>query len=675
MPYFSAKTWKTVIRERPVLLFSLALAALLAVVFFDPLFLPRTFVSRDLVPFFLPIEKAVHDAWRSGHVPLLLPEISFGRPLAANPNTGAFYPVRIAMAALPFSVSFKLFPVIHLWLAGVGAFLLARFVGSSRFGSAAAGVAFALSGPALSEVMYPDFLPGLALMPFVIVTAGWLVRKPSGRSAAVFGLISGLAILVGDVFTFGLALLGAVLLTLERAEAGCSGRALARLTGAAVPGIFLAGIQIVPAVLFVPHTVRALGRFPLRTALMWSVSLWRLLELVLPFPFGSPVRQGASWGEALWSGKSVGFFNTLYPGVLATLALLGARPARGRRLFLYGLMLSSLALAVPGFYFPKRWLDVASPVPLRYPEKYMVGFALAAALLLGATVDRVLTGSAKRLSRIAATVGIASAAAALLVLLRPEAIRAFALRHWSGSASSAGAAMHALPTSLALSALTWLAAAGAVGWAARTRRRVAAAACLVAFVAIDLASIRFRFVTTGPERDAFSPPRAAAAVRMVNEGTRFGFLPIEDYFFAAPQAADLTTDSAATHGIPYAFNQDYDVSDLYRVDVARQQIYRDQGLWKGLPGYLAAFSARSAIVEAGRMPFGFDLAGPRIDGKWVVVNSRALPRIRFALDVREVEGPLGAYRAIHDEETDLSRVTVVETGENRAVYRSAAGRI
>src|SRR5689334_4340898 len=95
-------------RERENFAFASALALLLAVLYFDPVFLPRAFTGRDLLAFFYPVEKAVHQAWQSGHVPLILPELSWGKPLAANPNFGVFYPPRIAMALLPFPAAIKL---------------------------------------------------------------------------------------------------------------------------------------------------------------------------------------------------------------------------------------------------------------------------------------------------------------------------------------------------------------------------------------------------------------------------------------------------------------------------------------------------------------------------------------------------------------------------------------
>ncbi len=671
MPPASRRTLEATIRRHPVPAFSIGLAVLVAAVFFDPLFLGKTFVSRDLVPFFLPIEKAVHDAWSAGHVPLLLPEVSFGRPLAANPNTGAFYPLRIAMAALPFPVAFKLFPVLHVWIAGIGAYLLARFLGISFSGAAIAGVGYALCGPTLGEIMYPDFLPGLAAVPFVIVASGRLARRSSRWSLSIFALSWGWILLAGDVFTAGLALLGAALLTIQETPRERRLLSLSRLGLATIPGFLLAGIQILPALLFIPQTVRGLGRFPVRVALMWSVSLWRFLELFLPFPFGNPVRHGASWGDALWSGKSVGFFNTLYPGAFASLALLVARPPRGRRLFLYGFLVISAVLSVAGFYCPKNWLETASPIPLRYPEKLMVGFALCAALLAGVLADSLIGKLRSRASAAALAMAAMTAIAAFVVKVWPSATARFVLAHWSNAPGGAAAAAAKMPGDLAVAAIVWLLAGVLVLRSVRARSRAGAAAILLALVAADLGANRFRFVTTGSEKDVYSPPRSAAVVRAVDEGSRYGFLPIEDYFRGTTDREGLTTDVAAMFGIAYSFNQDYDDSDLYRVDLARRGIYRDAGLWKGLPRYLAAFAARSALVEKGRMPNGFGLAGPAAGERWVVLNPAALPMARMAPAVREVRDPSEAYAAVNSDEVDLTRETVVETG--RPAVNSLSG--
>ncbi len=665
------------LRRRPGLGFSAGFAVFLLVLFADPLLVSRTFGRRDMTAFFLPVEKAVHDSWRSGRLPLLMPEISFGRLLAANPNTGVFYPPRIAMAALPFPFAFKFFPVLHLWIGAVGAFLLARLLGLSPGASAASGILFSLSGPALSEILFPDFLPGLALLPWVAWSAGRFRCSGSRRAAALFGALLGIDLLVGDIFTAALALFGGFLLVLQEPGPRKRGAAAVGLAAASIPAVLLASIQIVPALLFLPYTVRALGRFPLGVSLTWSVSLWRLLELFIPFPFGNAANPGGVWGEALWSGKSTGFFQTLYPGCLASGALLFFRPEKGKRLMVYGLMAASLAAAAAGFYCPARLLSRPSPIPLRYPEKLMAGFELGGALLAGFAFDGLRRGAARNLVRGPLAVAFALAIGCLVVHRFPDATTHFIDVRWSHLKFGVRGAAQ-LPSLLARAVFPWL-LLGGCSWAA-LRRRTALPLAALAFLAFaDVELVRRQFVRTESNDEVFPKPPSVDAILGLDHRQAFGFLPFGDYTIRSDgrprlQAVrdDLSSDFAAAFGIVYSFNLDYDISDLYRVDLARREIYRDGGQAPGLGGFLAGYSARTALVEAGRMPNGFSQPGPVLPGgDWAVVNPAALPTVRFASRVTEVPGVREAYSRIHDDRIDLSRLTVVETGRRRELSLSA----
>ena len=102
---------------------ALGFAALIVVVYADPLFSRRNFSGRDLVVYNLPMEKAIHDAYARGRLPVWMPEISGGRPLLPNPNAGAMYPVRPLLSILPFPLAMRLFPILHWIAAGIGVIL------------------------------------------------------------------------------------------------------------------------------------------------------------------------------------------------------------------------------------------------------------------------------------------------------------------------------------------------------------------------------------------------------------------------------------------------------------------------------------------------------------------------------------------------------------------------
>lgn len=677
----------SLVRRSPILFFSLGFALLLVLLFYDPLLLSRTFVGRDLVQFFLPIEKAVHEAWREGRIPLWMPEASFGRPLAANPNTGAFYPIRIAMAVLPFPLSFKLFPILHLWLAGVGIFLLARSLGVSLWGSAFSAVVYALCGPAFSDLTYPNILPGLAGLPFVLWAAGRWARAPSAKAAALFGLVWGLDLLVGDVFTAGLAFLGAIFLAWQETSGGRYARTLGGLLLASLPGFLLAAIQIVPTLLFTPLTVRALGRFPLGETLRWSVSVWRMAEFFIPFPFGNAAADRVVWGDTLFSGNLAGFFSSFYAGVFAAGSFLFFRPQRRARIFFYGFAAVSLLLSVIGFYLPRSFWSRPSFLPFRYPEKLMVGVVLLCALSAGFLLDVLNQKGGRRVAVWPLGVSLLLTVAAFLSAAAPHVVESLANRYWTSVPRMASFASQRTPQILLEAAGRWALLAGVLLlWT--KKRRMAMMVSAFVLVVWDLCSVGRSVVSTAPNELIFSVPPAAREVKTVNRGL-YGFTPLQDYVLPERPADPLnqpyqplsdkkrnalTGLVGASFGVFYSFNIDYDLSDFYRVHLARREFYRDNGDSPGVLSYLAAFSARSTILERGQLLLGFSRPVKFVGPNWVVVNPEALPTIRFAERVLEVRSFSEAYSQIHGRKVDLSRTTVVETGRQHLETLSG-GRI
>jgi hypothetical protein len=268
-------------------------------------------------------------------------------------------------------------------------------------------------------------------------------------------------------------------------------------------------------------------------------------------------------------------------------------------------------------------------------------------------------------------VALALAAGSLAVRLESGAAARFIDGHWSHLGSGAkGAAL--LPSGLLRAAVPWLVLAG-FSFAAIRRKTAWPIAALALFALADVEIVRRQFARTERNDDVFSKPAAVDTILALNHRQAFGFLPFGDYTVrsdARPRLDairdDLDSDFASVFGIVYAFNLDYDISDPYRVELARREIFRDGGKTPGLQRFLAGYSAKTALVEAGRMPNGFSRGGPETPGwNWVVVNPAAVPTFRFAPRVAEVANVGEAYSRIHDESADLSAVTVVETGRRR----------
>ncbi len=252
----------------PAFLFALLLVA----VWFDPLFARRNFTGMDLVPYNLPMEKSIHDAYAAGRLPVWSPYISGGRPLLPNPNAGALYPVRPLLSPLPFPAAMKIYPVLHWLLSGAGMLLLLRAIGLPISGAWVGAATYVFSGVSISEVYYPHIQPGMTLLPWIL----WAVARPAApaRKALGLGALFGLLLLAADVFTSALAMLAAALWLATETERSRQIREFGLLAAGVLLGALVAAPQIVATALWIPETNRARARHEdLRRRLLLDLSV------------------------------------------------------------------------------------------------------------------------------------------------------------------------------------------------------------------------------------------------------------------------------------------------------------------------------------------------------------------------------------------------------------------
>ncbi|HEY2797930.1 MAG TPA: hypothetical protein VGK26_08590 [Thermoanaerobaculia bacterium] len=679
----------------PGLLSGLAFLLLLAVVWSDPLFVRRSFAGRDLIAYNLPMEKAIHDAYARGHFPLWVDEISGGRPLLPNPNAGAMYPVRILLALLPFPLAAKLFPILHWALAGLGALALARRLGLSRAGAWIAGVTYAFSGVVVSDVFFPHVLPGVALLPWVVwVLAGSGSTSPAASpsfAAQAFrlSLLFTLSILAGDPFTFGMALLacaGWIAFAAPRPER----IALARLLASAAGLAALAGLpQILATALWIPETHRAVTGVTWREALQFSVSPWRLLELVVPYPFGRLWTNDvhAAWGWTLFSGKMMGLFLTLYAGSLSAIALVVTWPLRtatarfGR--FLVG---AALVLSASWFLIPAPWREHAAPVALRNPEKFALLLPFGLAILSGAALD--VLSARPRLPRWILGVGAGLTAATVAALLLPLAAArlAVAATATENRADLVEIASRQLPLALAEGASLWMATALGLDWArSRERPRAPAAwAGLALLTLVPIAATR-RIGWTFLEEEVFAPPPAVRWMRKLDPEGRYRTLG--EMAYRQPQALEsaesgydlgyleivrrnFDTHAMVLWGRGAVLNADFDNGDLSRVESIRQLSGMDDR-FRDLGALFGSLALRFGVRYRDQLPPVAGFAPVRTVGNdaWDE-NPAALPDIRLATAWREEPDALSALR---DLQTLERGAIVVESGRSGSGAAPASG--
>jgi hypothetical protein len=649
---------------RPARLLPFALFALLVLsVYADPLFLRRNFAGRDLAVYNLPMERAMHDAYARGRLPVWMTEISGGRPLAPNPNAGAMYPVRPLLSALPLPVAMRLFPILHWIAAGIGMILLLRSLGASGAGAWVGAVTYVFSGVGVAEVFYPNLQPGMAILPWVVWTVARRPGTPAGRVVGT-SFLFGLMFLAGDVFTIGMAILASVLWILVEAERRLRWRELGFLAASLALAALAAAPLILATALWVPDTNRAALGMDLRESLFFSIHPLRLVELVVPFPFGAnwSLDDTAIWGWPVFRYKAMGMFTSLYAGAFAVIALVATRRTRLPG-FRFGRILFGIALviSVPPSLFPQSWEKLPSPLALRNPEKFCVVIVFALAVVAGLAFREIRSGSAGRRGMLA--VGCVLAALAGVAALAPGPV-GHAVASAVGNENYAGIASRQLPAALAEGGLLWMAALMAIEILRRSSSRAALATGLLILTAAPIAASR-KIARTLTEIEVFSPsPFAMRIARLDPSGA---FRTLGESLYSGPSEFDrhypddVYTESGRRTWIQHAqlmwgrgsvFNNDFDVGDFSRLQALRRlsvaaAAYSDSQAFYG--GFALRWGVRFRDQKplAGYRAFGGDVR------QYFDEMPDALPDIRLVRAWVEEPGILDA----------LTRVPRLRAGE------------
>ncbi len=654
-------------------------AAMVLSVYSDPLLAPRTFVGRDIVPYNLPLESAVHGAWARGSLPAWWETVSGGRPLLPNPNAGVFYPLRPALALLPLPAAMRLFPVLHWILGGLGMLLLARSIGGSRGAAWVAAVSFAFSGVLVSEVFYSNFQPGACLLPWTLWALVAGAARPGGRIVRL-ALVYGAMLLAGDVFSVAIALLAAALWIFLEAEPAERGAAAAALAAGLPAAVLLALPQVLATALLAPETRRIVGGMTLAEATGFTLPAWRLVELAVPYPFGATASMDLSrdWGTHVFRH----FFVTLFVGPIALAGLLrGQRNApRGFR-FGRALVLLSVLLALAGRLVPVAWGHLPSPIPLRYPEKFMVGATLGLALAAGISVDRLRrfrTGG-RGLLAIAAVLTVLTLAAALA----PQEAGRLLVAAVGGAPGLAPSAARELAPALAVGGLFWVATAIAADLAARSGRAPLLAA-LALLTVVPLAANR-PIAQTAHVGTVYPPTTFAREIARRDPGASYRTLDESLYrpvspLLEASRAGDMAGSELYRQSWYYytptlwkrgtVFNTDLDAGDLSRIESLRK-ISAVAAARPDSGAFFSSLSLRFAIRFRGQEPVaGFRPFGGDAFYEWDE-NAAALPDLRLVTRWREEPGPVGALATLPRLSAEE---IVIETGRQGA-GRARPGRL
>jgi hypothetical protein len=343
----------------------------------------RLLYYRDVQRLFVPLRALVAAEIQAGRLPLWNPHQWLGVPLWGDPQAAVLYPPNLLFTLLPMEAAWRASTLLHQFLAA--AFAAGFFRRAWRFGVPAAvlgGATYGLGSTLASCTSLPNMHAAAAWLPLALWACVVADRSNRIRGWVILGIVLGVQMLAGSAEVCLLTWLacGLHVLLVPAPE-----RAALRIRGAAVALAVAAGLaaaQILPAYELAVRSARPHIGFAEATSYSLHPLSW--LGLLVPGLWGSTL-DGTHWGGFLVlspSGDGLPLFDRVYAGflpwLLAVVALRRSGWPRAFTLVLLGVC-STIAL---GRHTPAAALVYrVLPLPLRYPEKAMLGVAFAFACL------------------------------------------------------------------------------------------------------------------------------------------------------------------------------------------------------------------------------------------------------------------------------------------------------
>jgi len=268
-----------------------SIVGVFAWVFADALFGSGVFVFRDSGHYYYPLFQFVKGEWLAGRVPLWNPYENIGVPLAGNATSSVFYPGTLVLfLPVDYATAYAWYVMGHVLLAAWTAYRLARYWGASVEAAGVAALSYAYSGNVLFQYCNVIYLVGAAWLPLAVLAADRMLTRGSGagvqgsgrdrgsnrpigrvRGAVGLGAMLALMTLGGNAeLAYHAGLLAAMysvwLWWYQRRRADSGGRlATSRpllLAVAAVAGLALSAVQVLPSIEFTRLSGRAVSSVP-----------------------------------------------------------------------------------------------------------------------------------------------------------------------------------------------------------------------------------------------------------------------------------------------------------------------------------------------------------------------------------------------------------------------------
>jgi hypothetical protein len=327
----------------------------------------HSFVYRDFGLFSYPLAHHYRESFWRGEIPLWNPYNNFGIPFLGQWGTMVLYPPSLIYLLLPMPWSLSFFSLLHLFLGGMGMYVLAYQWTGGRFAAALAAIGFVFNGLTLNCLMWAHYTASLAWMPWVIwavVRAG----REGGRWVIYAAFIGAMQMLSGTPEVILFTWLLVVGLVCCEAGGTWKHRKVLALRFAVVVGMIalLSAAQLLPFFQLLSHSTRSSNY----AQGQWPIAPWAWANIFVPLFRTYRTSSGVHFQEGQ------GFTSSYYPGLIfVALAIAALLWRRERRVWvLWSAVFVGVILAM-GTHTPLYGLlrEVFPPIGfMRYPSKFLL---------------------------------------------------------------------------------------------------------------------------------------------------------------------------------------------------------------------------------------------------------------------------------------------------------------
>ncbi len=185
---------------------------------------------------------------RSGKLPLWNSAVGCGAPHLANGQSAVFDPFHLIAYLGPLPQAFGWMAAARLWIAGLGAYVLASRWGLGGLGRWFAGLSYPFCGFLVVWLLFP-VTSAAVWLPWMIWATDRILEKPSSERVAELALVSGLVLFAGHIQTSAHVLMASACYFVWRVQptkGSTSPRTPALYALGLALGIGVAAVEVIP---------------------------------------------------------------------------------------------------------------------------------------------------------------------------------------------------------------------------------------------------------------------------------------------------------------------------------------------------------------------------------------------------------------------------------------------